>query len=227
MAQSTSSSRRSQTAKLLKISRDPGSALHQARRKKNISVSEAAKRLKTTTEVVRSVEKWQIKGILEPVFLRDLVHRFCKLVNLESDLILEDLPSSEVNIRPTPQAKTTKRGTLFIGSILSRALSALVIIAAVSYLAWLALFSVQKPSITSLNIENGQRFNTSSVELTGSVEHTRSITVNGAPAKINQDNSFEAQLILNRDSNAVRIQAVNSRGEVTQRQLTVYRDHQQ
>ena len=77
------------TVRLLRVSRDPGSALHQARRKQGMSLKDVAERLKTTIDVIGRLERWQLDGLMEERFLRSLVKRYAVLMGLRPEPLLD------------------------------------------------------------------------------------------------------------------------------------------
>jgi cytoskeletal protein RodZ len=195
-----------------------GIRLKTTRLQRGISIAEVAKATRIKPEFIEALEEGNYASIPSSTYAQGFLKNYSRFLHLNEKQMLAlfrreydeqeasgVLPASFTRSQPFAGFRLGSM-TVVIGS---------VFILVVGFVGFQYRAAVLPPSLTITAPQEGERLETAVVRVSGRTEANATVTVNGIPATVEKDGSFQRDIAVFAGTNTITIRAVNTFGRVS------------
>lgn len=203
-----------------------GKTLKLRRKQLGLSLRDIAKSTRIRPDYLKAIEKNNFSDMPHDVHSLGFVRQYAKRLGLDSETaatkyLLERGPISSAaksrlsfnKLKPKPAVVGSKLLTLGVISV--------ILISVSAYLAAQFLVLVRSPRLEVTYPEQNQAIGSKEIAVIGSTTAGSSVEVNNTMAKVEEDGSFSAAIILETGLNSIKVTSQNRRGKITEQEITV------
>ncbi|MFH1711981.1 MAG: helix-turn-helix domain-containing protein [Patescibacteria group bacterium] len=189
-----------------------GEKLRALRRGQAVSLEMMEKSTHIQRRYIEALERGRYEELPEPLYSRNFIRAYARALHADENYFLE-LYEEECGLcdlvapMRTPRQKVRKSRFLVWNRFLKFGMLGLVALAVVGYLGWQIQAIVSPPEVVLLSPVDASMTKKAMVEVEGVVEGEATVYVNGEQIVVNQDQSFETLVDLEKGLNVIMIEA--------------------
>lgn len=202
-----------------------GEILLHARKKKGLTIEEAAKATKIQVRYIQALERGDYKNLPSSAYVQGFVRNYATFLGLPIKEVLaifrREFDEREyLTVLPESFTKSKRPLPGFrLGSVgITISLGLLLIFFYVLFQYRAALFS---PSLEIMQPAENATITTQTVMVTGKTEEDATLTINDNPVYVEKDGSFKKELSVFNGPTAIAVKTVNRFGRITMRVIHI------
>ncbi|MBI3984029.1 helix-turn-helix domain-containing protein [Candidatus Microgenomates bacterium] len=205
------------------FSRGLGKTFSQRRRELGLSMAQMAAETKIQVRWLKALEQGDYQALAHTVHTVGFVRRYAKTLGLSGQTAVAKYLLERGPLPGQPrQIKRQRVQRSLIGSrLLLWSGLGIVIVAVVAYLFWQLSVLARPPQLSIASPQENQLLTQLATELDGQTTTGAEVLVNGQTVYVDEQGRFTTSLNLATGINVITVEARNSRGQTTRRQLTV------
>lgn len=212
--------------KLDRVPQTLGDKLRALRRGQAVSMEMMERATHVQRRYLEALERGRYEELPEPLYTRNFIRAYARVLQADEEYFLE-LYSEECGrcdlVEPmrTPRQKVRKSRFFVWNRFMKVGVLSFIALAVVGYLGWQIHSVMSPPQVVLLSPTDASITSNAMVEVEGVVEGEATVYVNGQQVVVNQDQTFEALVDLDRGLNVITIEAERrySRRAVVERRV--------
>lgn len=212
--------------KLDRVPQTLGDKLRALRRGQAVSMEMMERATHVQRRYLEALERGEYEELPEPLYTRNFIRAYARVLQADEEYFLE-LYSEECGrcdlVEPmrTPRQKVRKSRFFVWNRFMKVGVFSFVALTVVGYLGWQIHAIMSPPEVVLLSPSDASITSDAMVEVEGMVEGEATVYVNGQQVVVNQDQTFEAFVDLDRGLNVITIEAERrySRRAVVERRV--------
>lgn len=193
-----------------------GKFLNTERVSRKISLESLERKTKIKKEFLEALEKenWQLLPEFPVVlgFVKNIAKTLAVDSNKAVALLRRDYPPRVVSLNPKPLVSRrfawSPKLTLIFGIILA-------VVVVFGYLGYQAYRFLSPPSLVLLEPKEGETVKIGEVLVLGKTDVDATVVVNNQPVVVNQDGTFEARLLVDKNTSEIAVEAKSRAGKIS------------
>lgn len=193
-----------------------GQFLAQTRTAKNISLSEASRKLKLPIKYLEAMEKGALDQLPAGDYGRYFLRRYLEYLGVETEAILQQYDSlkssagSAASFKQKVEAVKVKNITLSPKPFLRRLLLILIALAVAGYLVSTAVNTFLPPKLSLISPQDNLSTQSPVLAVTGLTEVGVELSINGEQVEVSNQGRFDRQVALRPGLNTITVSASKS-----------------
>lgn len=198
--------------KLDRVPQTLGDKLRALRRGQAVSMEMMERATHVQRRYLEALERGRYEELPEPLYTRNFIRAYARVLQADEEYFLE-LYSEECGrcdlVEPmrTPRQKVRKSRFFVWNRFMKVGVLSFIALAVVGYLGWQIHSVMSPPQVVLLSPSDASITTNAMVEVEGVVEGEATVYVNGQQVVVNQDQTFEALVDLDRGLNVITIEA--------------------